>query len=30
MADSLTVITRSRIFDMVIRRTMMRNEERES
>jgi len=26
MADSLTVITRSRIFEMVLRRTMMRKE----
>jgi len=30
MADSLTVITRSRIFEMVLRRTMMRKEAGES
>jgi len=30
MADSLTVITRSRIFEMVLRSTMMRKEAGES
>ena len=30
MADSLTVITRSTIFEMVLRRTMLQKEEGES